>query len=305
LRKGGFDEVLAEVPKGAREFAEIAQNIVEGGDKTVDLLFPNDEGRKDLDDIGVVSGHLSEDPMFLEERSNDHLREKALVHGMDGFPSEFELKRAGFLEFDSDHQAFASDFGDDVVFFLEIAEAGHELFAAKSGVFNEVLVFGHVEAGQSASHGEIVATESGGVSDATIEPGENALVNGATHDDGGARDVATGKGFGHGDDIGIEVPVLETEPFTCSTHGSLDLVGDEKSAVFLAKCLGGGEVVVVRIFHALALDRFKDEGGDVFGAEFLFKVLEVTEFDEVGPREEGTKVFAEISRVGDGESSIG
>lgn len=51
MRKGGFDEVLAEVPKGAREFAEIAQYIVECGDKAIDLLFPNDEGRKDLDDI--------------------------------------------------------------------------------------------------------------------------------------------------------------------------------------------------------------------------------------------------------------
>ena len=99
--------------------------------------------------------------------------------------------------------------------------------------------------------------------------------------------------------------MLETEPFSCSTHGSLDLVGDEESAVFSAELLSGGEVIIRRVFYALALDRFKDEGGDVFGAEFFLKIFEVTEFDEVGPREEGTKVFAEISRVGNGESSIG
>ena len=168
-----------------------------------------------------------------------------------------------------------------------------------------MLVFGDMEAGQSAGHGEIVATEGGGVSDAAVEPGEDALVDRATHDDGSAGDIATGQGFGHGDDIGIEVPVLETEPFSCSTHGSLDLVGDEESSVFSAELLSGGEVIIRRVFHALALDRFEDEGGDVFGAEFLLKVFEVTEFDEVGPREEGTKVFPEISRVGDGESSIG
>lgn len=248
---------------------------------------------------------MSEDPMFLQERSNDHLRKEALIHGMDGFPSEFEFERAGLFKFDGNHQAFAADFRDDVVFFLEIAEAGHELFAAQGGIFHQVLVFGDMKAGESASHGEIVSTEGGGVSDTTIKARENALVDRATHDDGGARDVATGKGFGHGDDIGIEVPVLEAEPFSRATEGGLDFVGDEQSAVFLAQCLGGGEVVVVRIFHALALDRFKDEGGDVFGAEFLFKVFEVTEFDEVGPREEGTKVFPEISGVGDGESPIG
>ena len=99
--------------------------------------------------------------------------------------------------------------------------------------------------------------------------------------------------------------MLEAEPFSCSTHGGLDFVGNKESSVFTAKFLSGGEVVVGGIFDSLSLDRFKDEGGDVFGAEFLFKVLEVTEFDEVGPREEGTKVFPEISGVGDGESPIG
>ena len=51
MRKGRFDEVLAEVPKGAGEFAKVAQNIVEGVNKAVDLFLADDEGRKDLDDI--------------------------------------------------------------------------------------------------------------------------------------------------------------------------------------------------------------------------------------------------------------
>jgi len=77
------------------------------------------------------------------------------------------------------------------MFFLEIAEAGHELFASKGSVFNEVLVFGHVKAGQSASHGEIVATEGGGVGDAAIKAGKDALVNRPAHDDRGAGDVSS------------------------------------------------------------------------------------------------------------------
>ena len=138
-----------------------------------------------------MGSDLSEDSVFLKKRGDDHLGEEPLVHCVDGFPGEFEFQGAGLLKLDCDHQAFTTDFGDDVVFFLKIAKAGHELFSSKSGVFNEVFVFGHVEAGQSASHGEIVATEGGGVSHTTIETGKDALVDGPAHDDRGAGYVSS------------------------------------------------------------------------------------------------------------------
>ena len=163
--------------------------------KTIDLFFADDQGRQDLDDVGIVGGNLSEDSVFLQKRGHDHLREEAFVHCVDGFPGEFEFQGAGLLKLDSDHEAFAADFRYHIVFFLKIAEAGHELFASKSGVFNEVLVFGHVEAGQSASHGEVIATEGGGVSHTTIEAGKDALVDGPAHDHGGAGNVTSGEGF--------------------------------------------------------------------------------------------------------------
>ena len=102
------------------------------------------------------------------------------------------------------------------MFFLEVAESRHQLLSSEGGIFNEVLVFGDMEAGESASHGEIVSTEGGGVSDTTIKARENALVDRATHDDRGAGDIAAGQGFSHGDDVGIKVPVLEAEPFAGS-----------------------------------------------------------------------------------------
>ena len=163
-----------------------------------------------------MGSDLSKDPVFLKKRSDDHLGKEALIHGVDGFPGEFQFERAGFLELDGDHKAFAADFRDDVVFFLEVAEPGHQLFSSEGGIFDEVLVFCDMKAGQSASHSEIVATEGGGVSDTTIKARENALVNRATHDDGGAGDIAAGQGFSHGDDVGIKVPVLEAEPFAGS-----------------------------------------------------------------------------------------
>jgi len=90
------------------------------------------------------------------------------------------------------------------------------LFASESGIFDKVLVFGDMEAGESAGHGEIVATEGGGVGDAAIETGKDTLVDRATHDDRGAGNVTAREGFRHGDDVGVEIPVLEAEPFTGS-----------------------------------------------------------------------------------------
>ena len=43
LRKGGFDEVLAEVPERAGEFAEIAEDVVERVHKPVDLFLADNQ----------------------------------------------------------------------------------------------------------------------------------------------------------------------------------------------------------------------------------------------------------------------
>lgn len=305
MGEGGFDEILAEVPKGAREFAEIAEDIIESVNKAVDFLLADDEGGENFHDIRVVGGDLGEDAMFLEKRGDDHLRKEAFIHGVNCFPGEFEFEGAWFFEFDGDHEPFATDFGDNIVSFLESAEFGHELFSAKGSVFDEVFGLGDVQAGEPASHGEVVATKGGGVSDAAVESGEDALVDGATHDDGGAGDVSTREGFGHGDDIGIKVPVLETEPFSGTAHGSLDFVGNEKGAVFAAEFLSGGKVVVGRIFNPFSLDGFEDESGNVAGAEFGFEIGEVIEFDEFSSREKGTEILTKVARVGDGKSTIG
>ena len=170
------------------------------------------------------------------------------------------------------------------MFFLEVAESGHQLFSSEGGIFDEVLIFGHMKAGQSASHSEIVATEGGGVGDTTIKARENALVDRAAHDDGGAGDVTTGKGFGQSDDVGIEIPVLEAEPLTRATEGCLNLVGDEERAVLPAEFLGSGEVVVGGILDSFSLDGLKDEGGDLTGLEFLFEIFEISELHKVCTR---------------------
>ena len=60
----GFNEVLAEVPERAGEFPEIAEDVVKGVHKAIDLLLADDQRREDLDDIGVVGGDLGKDAVL-------------------------------------------------------------------------------------------------------------------------------------------------------------------------------------------------------------------------------------------------
>jgi hypothetical protein len=53
------------------------------------------------------------------------------------------------------------------------------------------------------------------------------------------------------------------------------------------------------------LDGLKNKSGDIAGAEFGFEISEIAKFDETRPWKEGIEVLAEITGVGDGESSEG
>ena len=168
-----------------------------------------------------------------------------------------------------------------------------------------MFIFDHVKAGQAAGHRQVVATEGGGVSDATVEAREDALINRAAHDDGGAGDVTAGEGFGEGDDIRVKIPVLESEPFSGAAESGLNFVGDEKSPVLSAEFLSGREVVVGRIFDALALNGFKNKGGDIAGAKFGFEIGEIAKFNKTSAWQEGIEILAEIPGVSDGEGAEG
>ena len=49
---------MPEVPKGARELAKVAEDIVESVNKTIDLFFADDQRRQNLDDVGIVGRQL-------------------------------------------------------------------------------------------------------------------------------------------------------------------------------------------------------------------------------------------------------
>ncbi len=99
--------------------------------------------------------------------------------------------------------------------------------------------------------------------------------------------------------------MLEPEPFSGAAQGGLDFIGDEEGAVFPAEFLGGGEVIVGWVLYPFALDRLKDEGGDIAGAKFRLEVGEIAKFDETSPRQEGSEVLAKVAGVGDRERAEG
>ena len=148
------------------------------------------------------------------------------------------------MEFHGQDEAFPADFLDDGVLLLELLEPGNEEIAHAGGVLDQGLVINHLEGGEAGGHGEIVAAESGGVDDATVELIEGLLVDVPAGDDGAHGDVAAAEGLGQGDDVRLEVPMLEAEPFSRATQAALDLVGDEEGAMLAAEGLDLDEEIV-------------------------------------------------------------
>ena len=131
----------------------------------------------------------------------------------------------------------------------------------------------HVQRGQPAGHGEVVAPEGAGVDDAAVHAREHALVNFAAGADGGGGHVAAAEGFREGDDVRVEVPMLEGEHFAGAAEAGLHLVADEERAVFAAERLGLRQEIVARDEDALALHGLGDEGRDVARAQFRLEVV--------------------------------
>ena len=139
------------------------------------------------------------------------------------------------------------------------------------GVLDQLFVVDHFERGEAAGHGEVVAAEGGRVDDATVHPAEGLLINVAPRDNRAARDVAAAQSLRQGDDVRLQVPMLEAKHLAGAPEAGLDFVADEKRAVFSAKLLGPIKEIALRDIDAFALDRLDDEGGDVAFRQLAFE----------------------------------
>ncbi len=228
-------------------------------------------GGRIFNHVHGVTGDLGQDAMLGEHLGHDHLGEEDLVDLVQKLPRHLELKLVRLVELDRDHETLAAHFLDEGMFGAERVDALDEELTHARGVLDQLLVVEHFERGEAAGHGEIVAAESGGMDHATIHPAEGLLVNLASRHDRAAGDIAAAQGLGQGNDVRLEIPMLEAKHLAGASEAGLDFVANQKGAVFSAKLLGAVKEIAARIIHALALYRLDDEGGDIAFRQFALK----------------------------------
>src|ERR1700722_1878257 len=72
-----LDQGPAEFPDEPAALAGVLQHLAERVGEQLDLGLADHERRDELDDLHVIARHLSQDPVPLEQRDDDHLREQA------------------------------------------------------------------------------------------------------------------------------------------------------------------------------------------------------------------------------------
>ena len=102
-------------------------------------------------------------------------------------------------------------------------------------------------------------------------------------------DVAARQRLGHGDDVGLEAPVLVAEELAGPPQPGLDLVHHEERPVAAAQLLDGAPVLVGGHVDALALDGLDDEGGHVAAAQLAGQGVDVAEGHHVVSGRSGPK----------------
>src|SRR5438105_15482549 len=95
--------------------------------------------------------------------------------------------------------------------------------------------------------------------DAAVHSRKCFLISLAPGHDRATRDVAAAQCFRKGDDVRLEVPVLEAEHFSGAAESGLDFVGNEERAVLAAKFLRPRKEICPRGLAALALNGFNHE----------------------------------------------
>ncbi|MEY2493434.1 MAG: hypothetical protein QOH24_2385, partial [Verrucomicrobiota bacterium] len=231
-------EILADFPHRAGELATLRQDVVERGDEEIDLAFADDQRRQNFDNVHGVPGHLGQNPMLAQHLSDDHLREKDFVDFVKEFPRHLQFELGRLVELDPDNEAFPAHFLDEGMFGAQCINAFRQERAHSFRIFNQLFLIEDIEGGQAASHGEIVPAEGRRMDNATVHSTERFLVNLAPGHNRAARDVTAAQAFRQGDDVWLQVPMLEAEHFPRAAKSGLDFVANQQRAVPPAKFLG-------------------------------------------------------------------
>src|SRR5947209_1636085 len=231
-------------------------------DQLINRVLRRVEHDARADDVAVEAALADEDaaPLRLLEDFEDGLRVR--LFGL-----------AVFDQFNGLHESHAAHVAYTSVLVFEFFEALAEVRADFGGVTPQVFVFDEFDDGQRRGHRDGVAAEG-------REGDARKLVRDFGSGDGDADGDAVAETFGGGDDVRLDVPVLDAEPLVASSApGRLHLVGDEEAAVLARDLNGALEVAGGRDDEAadaeygfghegrnLARRRSHNQFFDVFGA---------------------------------------
>ena len=118
------------------------------------------------------------------------------------------------------------------------------------------------------------------------------------------RDAAAER-FRQCDDVGLDVPVLMSEPFSGSAETALDFVDDQQSAVLFAEALGFEEEAVGDDFAGLALHGLDDESRHLLRRQRLLQGIQIVERDHRRAGHEIAEAVAEEVGAVDGKRAGG
>ncbi len=116
--------------------------------------------------------------------------------------------------------------------------------------------------------------------------------------------VTAAERLGQRENVGLQIPMLEGEPFAGATQAGLHFVADKKRAVLAAEGLSAIVVIVPREFDALALDEFDDEGGDVALFQFVFELGDIAHRHGLATGDEWAEAFVKGGIAGDRKRTV-
>jgi hypothetical protein len=148
------------------------------------------------------------------------------------------------------------------ILLLELAELCQQPGAFFGGLVGQFLFKQDIDRGDAGGAGERIASEGGAVQERVFFEHFPDLRR--AHETTQRHDAAA-QSFTQTEDIGDDAPVFAGEVPTAPAHAGLDFVEDQQHAVFIAG-LPRPEQIVGRGHDRarLALNGFKDDGGDLF-----------------------------------------
>src|SRR6266480_1092816 len=210
---------------------------------------------------GCSQNKFKEPEKFAHLRAGDNERrqqaQRKFVGAIDQqttLHGHADKRRAFDGKFDTDHEAFAADFADEVELGGQFREALAQLRASRADIFEQLLVLDDVEELEGNPTGQRAAAKRG-----PVNPRRDARGN-LLGGEYGAQRKAGGERLGNQDNIRSRSKLLIAEVAAGAAESALNLIGDQESAV-----LGGeGASAIPESFAdgidpAFALDRFQKD----------------------------------------------